>query len=103
MANTKLTFNETTYEFHYYEPNGKPAYNLYKNGIPSQYNLIYDVDGDMEGFNLYVDGSNEYHKTLLSQLWMGLPHSIDNSYEFTLRKVLEIFNEIQIKTGTYNF
>ena len=97
----KLTFNETTYEFHYYEPNGKPAYNIQKDGEITKFNLIYDVDGDMDGFNLYVEV--RYQHLLLSNLWIPLPSSVDDTYEFTLSKVFEIFKEIQIKTGDYKF
>jgi hypothetical protein len=97
----KLTFNETTYEFHYYEPNGKPAYNLQVNGEITKFNLVYDVDGDMEGFNLYEEV--RYQHRLLSHLWIPLPSSLDDSYTFSLRKVFEIFTEIQTKTGDYKF
>ena len=98
----KLTFNETTYEFHYYEPlPHRPAYNIQKNGEVTKFNLIYDVDGDMEGFNLYIE--DRYQHLLLCNLWIPLPSSLDDTYEFTLSKVFEIFKEIQIKTGDYKF
>ena len=97
----KLTFNETTYEFHYYEPlPHRPAYNLQVNGEITKFNLMYDVDGDMEGFNLYQE--DRYQYLLLSNLWLGLPSSIDDSYIFSLRKAIETLTEIQIKSGLIN-
>ena len=97
----KLTFNETTYEFHYYEPLPiRPAYNLQVNGNITKFNLMYDVDGDLEGFNLYVE--DRYQHLLLSNLWIPLPSSIDDSYIFSLRKAIQTLTEIENKTGLIN-
>lgn len=88
---TKLTFKENTYEFHYYEPNGKPAFNIQKNGEPTQFNLIWDEDDNeiFSGFNLYEEVRYEYR--LVSLVKLKSPFSIID--------IGIIFKEIKLKTG----
>lgn len=88
----KLTFNENTYEFHYYEPNGKPAFNIQKNGEITQFNLIWDDgDGDdaFSGFNIYKEV--RYQHQLVSTTKLKSPFSIID--------MGTIFKEIKLKTG----
>ena len=90
----KLTFNENTYQFHYYEPNGKPAFNIQKNGEPTEFNLIWDDAGEgndeiFSGFNIYKD--IDYNPQLLSTTKLKSPFSIID--------MGTIFKEIKLKTG----
>jgi hypothetical protein len=81
----KLTFNETTYEFHYYEPNGKPAFNIQKNGEFTPYNLVWDED--YNSFNLFEEV--KYEMVLVSTVQILSP--------FSLFDVVEVIKEINIK------
>jgi hypothetical protein len=85
----KLTFNENTYEFHYYEPNGKPAFNIQKNGEITKFNLIWDNDGDNAGFNIYEEV--RYQHNLVSLTYLKKP--------FNIIDMGTIFKEIKLKTG----
>ena len=85
MAKYKLAFNETTYEFHYYEPNGKPAFNIQKDGEITPYNLVWD--DDYQAFNLFEEISYELRLLSIIQL----------KSMFSFLDIAEVIKEINIK------
>jgi hypothetical protein len=91
METFTLSFNKNIYEFHYYEPKGKPSFNIWKNGETTQFNLIWDESSNpiFSGFNLYEEVRYEFR--LVSLIKLKSP--------FDLSDIGNIFREIKLKKG----
>ena len=88
----KFSFNNTNYEFQYYEPKGIPAYNIQKDGEVTKFNLIWDDGFGNEvfsGFNLFEE--IRYEHCIVSIMKLKTP--------FDISDIGQIFSEIKSKRG----
>lgn len=85
--NIKLTFNETTYEFHYYEPKGIPTYAILINGVESK---TYHLEqGTIES------GSKRNPK--VENIWVVYWNNFDSATyikDFSLNEIVKVINYI---------